>query len=268
MIYRERVDVNVSEQSLRGQVALVTGGGSGIGRATARVLGNLGADVAVLDCDFDGARLTAETVRQGGVRALPIAADLAELGGLTDLVDVTERELGALDILINNAAIVTGSRLLDTSLEEWDHVLTVNLSAAFVLLREVGRRMRDRGRGAIVNLSSSSAFRAVNTAGAYGVSKAAIGGLTRAAAWELGASGVRVNAVAPGITRTPITASGVGGDDALDAAVQQGPLANLLHRVSEPDDIASVIAFLCLPASRQITGQVIQASAGAVVAAG
>jgi NAD(P)-dependent dehydrogenase (short-subunit alcohol dehydrogenase family) len=259
---------NVSGQPLSGRTALVTGGGSGIGRATACALAEWGAAIAVLDRDAEGAAATAAAVRNGGGRALPVAADLADLDALPAVIDAVERDLGELEVLVNNAGVVTGRRLLDTSVQEWQQVLTVNLTAAFVLLREVGQRMAARGHGTIVNVSSSSAFRAVDTAGAYGVSKSGIGGLTRAAAWELGPSGVRVNAVAPGITRTPITAAGLGGDEILDAAVRQGPLANLLQRVSEPEDIAGVIAFLCLPASRQITGQVIQVSAGAVVAAG
>lgn len=262
------MDVNVNAQPLSGRTALVTGGGSGIGRATACTLAELGAAIAILDRDAQGAEATAAAVRHGGGNAWPVEVDLADLDALPAVVETVERDLGELEVLVNNAGMVRGTRLLETSVQEWQQVLTVNLTAAFVLLREVGQRMAARGHGTIINVSSSSAFRAVDTAGAYGVSKSGIGGLTRAAAWELGTSGVRVNAVAPGITRTPVTAAGIGGNEALDTAVQQGPLANLLRRVSEPDDIAGVIAFLCLPASRQITGQVIQVSAGAVVAAG
>jgi NAD(P)-dependent dehydrogenase (short-subunit alcohol dehydrogenase family) len=121
--------------------------------------------------------------------------------------------------------------------------------------------------GSIVNVSSSSAFRAVSSGGPYGISKAGLGALTRGAAWELGPYGINVNAVAPGLTRSAITGHAFD-EEGLQQAVQSGPLANLLGRVSEPEDVANVIAFLCLPASRQITGQVIHTSAGAVIAAG
>jgi NAD(P)-dependent dehydrogenase (short-subunit alcohol dehydrogenase family) len=99
-------------------------------------------------------------------------------------------------------------------------------------------------------------------------SKAGLGSLTRSAAWEFGPHGVNVNLVAPGVTRTPVTESAFGGPDGLAAAVREGPLANLLRRVSEPADVAAVIGFLCLPGARQITGQVVHTSAGAIVAAG
>lgn len=145
-------------------------------------------------------------------------------------------------------------------------MLAVNLTAPFILIRAVAARMIDAGlSGSIVNISSSSAFRAVSSGGAYGVSKAGLAALTRGAAWELGPHGTNVNTVAPGVTRTGITEQAFGSSGAMRAAVSAGPLANLLQRVSEPEDVANVVAFLCLPASRQITGQVIHTSAGAVV---
>ena len=147
-------------------------------------------------------------------------------------------------------------------------MLRINLTTPFVLSQLLGRRMIAGGMGgSIINVSSTSAFRAVSSGGPYGVSKAGLCALTRAAASELGQFGINVNAVAPGLTRTAITARAFD-DESLDAAVHGGPLANLLGRVSEPEDVANVIAFLCLPASRQITGQVLHTSAGAVVCAG
>jgi NAD(P)-dependent dehydrogenase (short-subunit alcohol dehydrogenase family) len=193
---------------------------------------------------------------------------VAALDRLEAWLGEVERDLGLPDILVNCAGI-TGSQLLDTTLEEWNRVLTVNLTAPFVLVRAVGMRMIDAGRGgSIVNVSSSSAYRAVSSGGAYGVSKAGLAALTRAAAWELGPHGINVNTVVPGVTRTGITTRAFPGDGELDAAVVAGPLANLLGRVSEPEDVANVIVFLCLPASRQITAQAVHTSAGAVVSAG
>jgi NAD(P)-dependent dehydrogenase (short-subunit alcohol dehydrogenase family) len=254
--------------ALRGRNCLVTGGGSGIGQATVRVLAELGAAVAVVDKDAEAAASTATEVVRGGGRAVPVSIDLERLDGLDQVVaDVTD-ELGPLTILVNNAGI-SGRPLMETTIEQWDRVLTVNLSAAFVLLKAVGARMMAHGLGgSIVNVSSSSAFRALTTRGAYGVSKAGLAALTRAAAAELGPHGINVNTVAPGVTRTPMTISALGDDAALQRAVGGGPLANLLQRVSEPEDVANVIAFLCVPASRQITAQVVHVSAGAVVAAG
>jgi NAD(P)-dependent dehydrogenase (short-subunit alcohol dehydrogenase family) len=120
------------------------------------------------------------------------------------------------------------------------------------------------GGGRIINLSSSSAFRARNSPLAYASSKAALVQLTRSAAAELGPHDINVNAVAPGITATPMTQV-IGNAEALQRVASSGPLENLFHRVSQPEDVAAVILFLCLPASRQITGQTIHTSAGAVV---
>lgn len=251
---------------LAGRVAIVTGGASGIGLATSRTFCSLGASVAVVDVDGAAAAKAADELASVGYPTRSYVTDLAELSSLTDLVAGVEADHGdVVSILVNNAG-VAGPPLLETTLDDWHRVLTINLTAAFVLVQTVGRRLLAAQRGgSIVNVSSSSAFRAVSSRGAYGVSKAGLGALTRAAAWELGPSGVNVNAVAPGVTRTPMTAGAFADDAALDAAVIAGPLANLLRRVSEPEDIANVIAFLCLPASRQITGQVIHVSAGAVV---
>ena len=175
-------------------------------------------------------------------------------------------QLGRIDILINNAG-VTGrfQSLLEMDEQNWDFVLSVNLKAAMLLMKHVARHMIERGGGGrIVNLSSSSAFRARNSPIAYASSKAALVQLTRSAAAELGPHDINVNAVAPGITATAMTQV-IGNAEALQRAASSGPLENLFHRVSQPEDVAAVILFLCLPASRQITGQTIHTSAGAVV---
>jgi NAD(P)-dependent dehydrogenase (short-subunit alcohol dehydrogenase family) len=248
-------------------VAIVTGGASGIGAATARLLASLGASVAILDANRAGSEDVAGDIRRAGATALAHPTDVSDLDQLEAAVAGIESAMGPVTILVNNAG-VTGSPLLETTIVDWERVLRINLTAPFVLTQAVGRRMiASRRGGSIVNVSSSSAFRAVSSGGAYGVSKAGLGALTRGAAWELGPGGINVNAVAPGLTRSAITA-GAFDEEGLQQAVLSGPLANLLGRVSEPEDVANVIAFLCLPASRQITGQVIHPSAGAVIAAG
>jgi NAD(P)-dependent dehydrogenase (short-subunit alcohol dehydrogenase family) len=155
--------------------------------------------------------------------------------------------------------------VLDFTDEKYDLVTAVNLRAPFLLTRAVGNHMVERGGGGrIVNVSSSAAFRAAISPAIYAATKAGINGLTRAAAADLGPHDVNVNAVAPGLTRTPMT-MGSGPPGTLEKLAASGPLANLLQRPSEPEDVAHVIVFLCLPESRQITGQVINTSAGLVV---
>jgi NAD(P)-dependent dehydrogenase (short-subunit alcohol dehydrogenase family) len=254
--------------ALTGRRALVTGAGSGIGRATAIVLAEIGARVALLDIDDTGLAETFAIITELGVAADSFVCDLAMTDEVQDVADRILGAVGPITILVNNAGI-PGRNLLDTSLEKWHEVLAVNLTAPFLLLQTLGRRMVDEGvGGSIVNVSSSSAFRAVRSGGPYAVSKAGLGALTRAAAFELGPHHINVNTVAPGLTRTRLTLPAYRSDEGFQDAVTQGPLANLLGRPSEAEDIANVIAFLCLPASRQITGQVIHVSGGAVVCAG
>jgi len=162
---------------------------------------------------------------------------------------------------------VTGKfqTLLEIDDENWNFVHTVNLKAPMLLMKHVARHMIDRGgSGRIINISSSSAFRARNSPMAYATSKAAIVQLTRCAAAELGRYDINVNAIAPGITATAMTRA-LGNAEALNGLAASGPLENLFHRVSQPEDVAAAILFLSLPGSRQITGQTIHTSAGAVV---
>jgi NAD(P)-dependent dehydrogenase (short-subunit alcohol dehydrogenase family) len=250
---------------LAGKVAIVTGGASGIGRATARVLVEGGAAVAVLDRDDAGiARVAAEVEKSGG-HALAITIDLAQTSLLAGVVEDVIRRLGRIDILVNCAGVARFQSLLDSDEATWDLIQTVNLKAPMLMMKHVARHMIDRGGGGrIVNISSSSAFRARNSPIAYACSKAALVQLTRSAAAELGRYDINVNAIAPGITATAMTRM-LGDAEALQNAASAGPLENLFHRVSQPEDVAAAILFLCLPASRQITAQVVHTSAGAVV---
>jgi NAD(P)-dependent dehydrogenase (short-subunit alcohol dehydrogenase family) len=175
---------------------------------------------------------------------------------------------GRIDILVNCAGITGISQtqpqsVIDFTDAQLDAILGINLRAPLILTREVGKHMVTRGGGGrIVNVSSSSAFRATTSPPIYAASKAGINALTRSAAAELGPHGVNVNSVAPGPTRTSMFAN---AGQHLEEASKSGPLANLTHTVSEPEDVAAVIRFLCLPDSRQMTGQVLHTSAGLVV---
>jgi NAD(P)-dependent dehydrogenase (short-subunit alcohol dehydrogenase family) len=251
---------------LSGKVALVTGGASGIGRASAIALLGAGAAVAVLDRDEAGANAFVAQGKKSGSKVLAVVTDLADTNRIPDAVARVLQGLGRIDFLINCAGVAGRFQtLLETDERNWDFVHTVNLKAPMLLIKHVARHMIERGGGGrIVNVSSSSAFRARNSPLAYATSKAALVQLTRCAAAELSRHDINVNAVAPGITATAMTAT-LGDADALQRAASTGPLENLFHRVSQPEDVAAAVLFLCIPGSRQITGQTIHTSAGAVV---
>ena len=250
---------------LAGKVAIVTGGASGIGRATVLALAETGAAIAVLDRDDAGIARVAAEVEKFGRHALAITIDLAQTSLLGGVVENVIRRLSRIDILVNCAGVARFQSLLDSDEATWDLIQTVNLKAPMLMMKHVARHMIDRGDGGrIVNISSSSAFRAQNSPIAYATSKAALVQLTRSAAAELGRYDINVNAIAPGITATAMTRM-LGDAEALQNAASTGPLENLFHRVSQPEDVAAAILFLCLPASRQITAQVVHTSAGAVV---
>ena len=252
--------------ALTGQVAVVTGGASGIGRATVFALAAEGARVAIVDRDADGANAVASDINAAGGTATAFVVDLADPSAIAAMVDAVLAEFGRVDILVNSAGVSGAPHSsVDFTDEKYELVMAINLRAPFLLTRAIGQHMISRGGGGkIVNLSSSSAFRATFAPAIYAATKAGINGLTRSAAADLGPHDVNVNAVAPGVTDTPMNA-GFGGVDKLAMAAASGPLANLLERHSEAEDVANVVVFLCRPESRQITGQVIHTSAGLVV---
>jgi NAD(P)-dependent dehydrogenase (short-subunit alcohol dehydrogenase family) len=202
---------------------------------------------------------------QDGVATKAYVVDLADAAAIDPLVNAILADFGRIDVLVNSAGVTGGGRhsSLDFSDELYETVMNINLRAPFLLTRAVGNHMAERGGGGrIVNLSSSAAFRATSSPAVYAASKAAINGLTRASAADLAPHDVNVNAVAPGMTKTPLTAR---GDEAYERIVSSGPMENLFHRAAEAQDVADAIVFLCLPESRQITGQVLHTSAGLVV---
>ena len=261
----------MTEQDLAGKVAIVTGGASGIGRSTALMLAEHGATVVVFDQDRANGAEVEDELRAIGAAGAFVDIDLADADAIAPAVDDVVARFGRVDILVNSAGIraidPTKGRagLFDLDVETWDLVQAVNLRAPFLITQAVARYLVEQGDGGrIVNLSSSAAFQAKWCSMHYAASKAGLGSLTRTAASDLGPHGITVNAVAPGTTRTPMLQATVD-EEQLERQVRKGPLANLLGEVAEPEDIASVVVFLCLPASRHVTGQVIQASGGFIV---
>ena len=242
-----------------GKIVLVTGAQRGIGRAIAVRFAEAGADVALnfLD-DHAAAASAAAEIAALGRRATTIAADIAKPAQARRLVADAERALGPIDVLVNNAGIFPRAPFLDLTEDTWDAVLDTNLKATFVCAQEVARRMVAAGRpGAIINLSSGAPYRGSMRATAYMASKLGIVGLTRGMARELAPHGIRVNAVAPGITNTAMPRLG-NTEEALAALGRSNPTG----RLAEPEDIADVVVFLATDEARHLVGQLIHVNGG------
>jgi NAD(P)-dependent dehydrogenase (short-subunit alcohol dehydrogenase family) len=217
-----------------------------------------------LDVDADGATRVAADLREKGRDARAFTVDLASFREIRRAFAEAIEWAGVVDFLVCSAGVLGGSYgVLDVPEEEIEKLHRINVHANFILARLAVERMIDGGAGGrVVFLSSSAAFRAELSRPAYSTTKAAIAQLARSLAAEVGPHGINVNAVAPGPTHTPMVPWDRAG---LDEQVRSGPLKNLLGFASEASDVAEVIAFLCMPASRAITGQVVHTSMGAVV---
>src|SRR5499433_1962510 len=251
--------VMTSDGRCAGKVVLVTGAQRGIGRAIAIRFAEAGADVALnyLD-DKAAAESAAKEITALGQQATTIGADIAKPEEARRLVADAERALGPVDVLVNNAAIFPRAPFLELTENAWDAVLDTNLKATFVCAQEAARRMVAAGRpGVIVNISSGAPYRGSMRATAYMASKLGIVGLTRGMARELAPHGIRVNAVAPGITNTAMPRLG-NSEEALAALGRANPSG----RLAEPDDIADVVVFLATDAARWVVGQLIHVNGG------
>ena len=206
----------MSGDRFAGQVALVTGGASGIGRATVHAFASEGAQVAIVDRDSGGAGAAAQEVVEAGGKAKAFVVDLADASAIDRVVEEVLAAFGRIDVLVNSAGVSGAPHsAVDFTDEKYELVTAINLRAPFLLVRAVGRHMIARGGGGkIVNLSSSAAFRGSYSPAIYAATKSGVNGLTRAAAADLGGHDVNVNAVAPGLTDTPMNA-GIGDADEL-----------------------------------------------------
>ncbi|MGW2824290.1 SDR family NAD(P)-dependent oxidoreductase [Streptomyces sp. NPDC001443] len=255
---------------LDGKVAVVTGGGSGIGRATAEVLAAAGARVVVADLDEDGAEATAALIKENGGEAVARRVDVADPGTVTELIDGTVSLLGALDVLVNNAGIMIRRPLQDVPPEEFDRILSVNLKGVLHGSQAAARVMRP-GSSIVNTLSAVIDYATVGT-GAYAAAKKGAESLTRTFAVELGPRGIRVNGVAPGWTESGITRErhtddqGVFRQDGFDAVASKMAATSPLGTVAEPADTAYAVLYLASRASRFVTGHVIRVNGGSSMA--
>ncbi|MGW5657993.1 SDR family NAD(P)-dependent oxidoreductase [Streptomyces humi] len=255
---------------LDGKVAVVTGAGSGIGRAGAEVLAAAGARVVVADLDLAGAEETVAGVKEAGGEAVERQVDVADPHAVTALVDETVSGLGQLDVLVNNAGIMIRRPLTEVPPEEFDRVLAVNLKSVLYGCQAAARVMRPGS--AIVNTLSTIIDFATPGTGSYAATKKGGEALTRTFAVELGPRGIRVNGVAPGWTDTGITRqrhvddSGRFQQEGFDELASRMASSSPLGTVAESLDSAYAVLYLASEASRFVTGHVIRVNGGASMA--
>lgn len=240
-------------------MALVTGAGSGIGRATALLLAKEGARVACADIVAESASATAGAITEQGGSGIGLACDVTDSGQVQEAVTRIEADLRSLDILVNNAGVSRDALLLRMREEDWDFVLNVNLKGAFVCTKAACRGMLRRGFGRIVNISSVIGQMGNPGQANYAASKGGLLAFTKACAKEFAAKNVTVNAVAPGYVETPMTAG-------LNEETKEAYRSHIpLGRFGSPDDVAKVVIFLASDLAEYITGQVINVDGGMVM---
>lgn len=242
---------------LSGEVALVTGGGSGIGEAIARTLSRAGAAVAVADLSEQSAARVATAICNEGGKAMPIQMDIADAASVDAAMERLHAQLGQVSILVNNAATWVVKEFKDTTPAEVDRVLGVTLTGTINVTRAALPDVIER-RGRIINIISDSARTGERFMSVYAAAKAGLIGLTKSIAKEVGAKGVMVNGVSPGTTSTP------GGSGFIEAAGGPEKLARAypMGRIGEPQDIANAVLFFASPLCSWITGQVLSVSGG------
>lgn len=248
------------EISLDGRVAIVTGAARGIGSETARLLHAAGARVAL--ADLSGAEGVARELDPTGASALARDVDVTVAADVERFVDEAERHFGRLDILFNNAGVIRRKTVVELSEAEWDWVMAVNVKAVFLMSRAVIPRMKKAGGGSIINSGSGWGLVGGARAAAYCASKAAVVNLTRAMAIDHGPDGIRVNAVCPGDTNTPMLRQEAGEVGTALQTFLTEAAARPLNRLGEPLDIARAVLFLASDWASWVTGSTLVVDGG------
>lgn len=247
---------------MAGKVALVTGGASGIGRATAIAFAREGADVVVADLDADNGEKTVAAIGEAGSNGLFVRTDVSDPSSVAGLVRAAVEHFGRLDVAFNNAGIEGDQGLTaDCSLENWSHTLGVNLTGVFCCMREELAVMEKAGGGAIVNTSSVAGLVGFEGSAAYVASKHGVVGLTKTAALEYATRGIRVNAVCPGVIDTEMVSRVIERDPAMrDQLIATEPVG----RLGRPEEVAEVVVWLCSDRASFVTGEALAVDGGFV----
>jgi NAD(P)-dependent dehydrogenase (short-subunit alcohol dehydrogenase family) len=252
--------------SLEGKVAIVTGASRGIGEAIAQCFAKRGAKVVVSSRKMDGLTAVADKIRAAGGDATPMACHGGKEEQIDQLVKDTVARYGKVDILVNNAATNPYfGPMMGIDFGAWEKTFEVNTKGYFMATRAVVRHLAERGApGSIVNMASIAGMTAAIAQGVYGMSKAAVISMTQTLAVELGGSGIRVNAIAPGLVDTHFAGTLMANEGLIKTMTQQAPV----RRVGKPDDIAGLALFLASDASNYLTGQTIVVDGGMLVSGG
>jgi NAD(P)-dependent dehydrogenase (short-subunit alcohol dehydrogenase family) len=239
--------------TLKGKVAIVTGGRQGIGLAIANALADAGADILIGDIEREDALKAAKNLTKKDVKATGCKVDVADKKSVEEMVETAISEFGHIDILVNNAGVVIRKNGIDTEEEEWDWLMGINLKGPFLCSRAVAPHFIAQNSGRIINLVSAQVGVVQPERAAYNASKTGLAGLTRALAVELAPFGIRVNAIGPGWTLTEINKAALSEPELLKEIQSKMPLA----RMADAKEVGALAAFLASPEADYITGQVI-----------
>ena len=250
--------MSYSQLELNGKVAVVIGGTSGIGLAIARGMAEAGADVVPSSRRLEQTETAAREIEDRGRRSLRIPSDVADRGSLQNLLNECVKAFGKVDILVNSAGRTKRAPTLDFSEEDWDNIIDTNLTGTLRAAQIFGRHMLEREYGSIINIASLSTFVALYEVAAYCASKAAVASLTKSLAIEWGQSGVRVNAIAPGVFRTPLNEKLLDETERGKEFLMRTPM----RRFGKVEELAGAAIFLASDAASFVNGEVLTVDGG------